>query len=274
MIQVPEHILLEAHALYRVRRVSPRRLASSLGLSVHTMRNKFQSLGLSLRSRGGGAHARSEPKPCRVAGCDRRREAKGLCKAHRYRQQRGLSLEPPIQRRDPGRGCSVDGCRRQHRAGGLCHAHSNRKLSGLSVEALILTDQPCSLCGDDKPEDRYHSSRYCSSHCARMAWSTSKLSEGTQQKVFRDHQQARAFILQLVERGYQFVKRVKPGPKEGQVLGVRRGKILAVRWRDPATDLARAKVLRRKEERQPMDLPASGTSLSSSHHLHSNDGLG
>ena len=59
---------------------------------------------------------------CSVPGCERRQEARGLCKAHYSRRRRGLPLATPL--RSYGvKGCSVAGCDRPHSARGLCNYH-------------------------------------------------------------------------------------------------------------------------------------------------------
>lgn len=59
---------------------------------------------------------------CSVPGCERRKDARGLCKAHYNRHRRGLPLATPL--RSYGvKGCLVGGCDRPHSARGLCNFH-------------------------------------------------------------------------------------------------------------------------------------------------------
>lgn len=72
-----------------------------------------------LRSRGS----------CKVEGCEKPVDAKGLCHGHYQRLQRksSLVLESPL--RTPGRLCSVPECGRPHKAKGFCAAHYKRVLN-------------------------------------------------------------------------------------------------------------------------------------------------
>jgi hypothetical protein len=52
---------------------------------------------------------------CSMEGCGRPHHAQGWCTAHLNRAQNGLSMEPPIERRDYSKTkiCTVDGCNRR-----------------------------------------------------------------------------------------------------------------------------------------------------------------
>jgi hypothetical protein len=65
-------------------------------------------------------------KCCSVDGCPATYYAKGLCRAHYARAQRGADLSKPFQEHIPDRGCLVDDCDRPHDAHGYCSLHRQR----------------------------------------------------------------------------------------------------------------------------------------------------
>jgi len=72
---------------------------------------------------------------CSHPGCTRERQSQGLCALHRHRRRKGLNMDAPPMRREPGKArrdvdlCSVDGCSRKYFARGLCNMHYQRLLS-------------------------------------------------------------------------------------------------------------------------------------------------
>ncbi len=74
--------------------------------------------------------------PCSVQGCDRKRDARGLCKGHWDWSKRhewavpthvlGTVPTGPRRRRNVGEICSVEDCARPAWTGGMCIAHYNR----------------------------------------------------------------------------------------------------------------------------------------------------
>ncbi len=72
-----------------------------------------------LRSRG----------ECKIEGCDKQIDAKGLCHGHYQRLLRSsaLALQTPL--REPGASCSVEGCDSPHKAKCFCATHYKRLLA-------------------------------------------------------------------------------------------------------------------------------------------------
>lgn len=73
------------------------------------------------------------PKICRVPGCGRKRQAKGLCQSHRKRQIQGKPVDVPIRRRLQKREsdtCIFPGCGRKHHCKGLCAVHDKQRKAG------------------------------------------------------------------------------------------------------------------------------------------------
>ncbi len=72
-----------------------------------------------LRSRG----------ECRIDGCNKEIDAKGLCHGHYQRLLRrsAVALQTPL--RESGAACSIDGCDRPHKAKGFCATHYKRVLT-------------------------------------------------------------------------------------------------------------------------------------------------
>lgn len=60
---------------------------------------------------------------------------KGLCKTHYQRTIRGIDLDRPFRRLDPGRPCSLEGCGQPSKAKGLCAFHYGRHRRGTPLDA-------------------------------------------------------------------------------------------------------------------------------------------
>lgn len=69
---------------------------------------------------------------CTFPGCERSHSAKGWCKAHYEQQRRGKSLTPV----DEARLCEFTECDRPHYAHGLCQAHYDQRRRGKSLTPI------------------------------------------------------------------------------------------------------------------------------------------
>jgi hypothetical protein len=100
---------------------------------------------------------------CTWKGCDRKFHAKGFCKLHHERQQRGLDMDAPLHGTAI---CSCPGCFKKSGSKGYCRFHLYRLKNGISFEnpkpGLIKT---CKIenCGQE-----HHSKGYCRFHYQRL----------------------------------------------------------------------------------------------------------
>ena len=99
---------------------------------------------------------------CSFEGCDKLRNAYGLCHGHRLQQRKGQELRPLGQKKPP-RVCSFEGCDKHARAYGLCPAHRRQQLKGEELQPLrhINRSPTCSFEGCERPTD---GRGLCSSH--------------------------------------------------------------------------------------------------------------
>ena len=68
------------------------------------------------------------PRLCEVDGCDRKHEAKGMCKKHYMRDYYVKHYQPVPPK--PPRLCEVEGCENRHDARGYCKSHYGKYQRG------------------------------------------------------------------------------------------------------------------------------------------------
>lgn len=94
---------------------------------------------------------------CNINGCNQKHKAKGYCKIHYDRLQRGKN---PIKKT-----CSVDGCNNKHKSGGYCNTHYLRMICYASTE---LPKKEIKACMVENCTNKYHGKGYCGIHLARF----------------------------------------------------------------------------------------------------------
>lgn len=120
-------------------------------------------------------------KECKIEGCSREVDSKGLCQMHYLRQRRGetnMSPEklnakgikrPPWKLNDPryknkGRLCDVPGCKQAFYAKGLCRKHWNSQHSKGFLACSVIFKGICKVAGC---QERETYSGYCQLHYSR-----------------------------------------------------------------------------------------------------------
>ena len=74
-------------------------------------------------------------RTCEVPGCERKYKARGYCRAHYRRWERGVPVDGPIKTTFDSltRKCAVKGCRHRYHAKGYCLLHYSRHKRGMPL---------------------------------------------------------------------------------------------------------------------------------------------
>lgn len=81
-------------------------------------------------------------RTCDIDGCDRKHEARGLCKAHYRRLVESGDPLPNVPVRGARPTCTVDGCERPHHSNGYCDTHKARMWRHGDVESRRPMSKP------------------------------------------------------------------------------------------------------------------------------------
>lgn len=105
-------------------------------------------------------------KPCKVEGCERKREAKEWCLMHYKRWKR--HGDPAVARK-PQPPCSIPDCERPHLARGWCKQHYYRwYYTGDPLTPKRPTGRPATPCRVPGCEGARNGGGYCNKHGKRM----------------------------------------------------------------------------------------------------------
>lgn len=106
------------------------------------------------------------PRLCDVPGCCKRHRAKGFCRLHYHRHQRGIELNKPLPiQGEAGKRCQASDCKRPTSERGVfCSAHHYRRDNGLPMDAPL---DPHRECGVPGCPYQHRARGFCSIHYRR-----------------------------------------------------------------------------------------------------------
>jgi hypothetical protein len=103
---------------------------------------------------------------CSFEGCDRKRDARGLCASHYSQWKRNVPLFPIGSKYDDRPKCSFDGCEGKRSAKGLCHTHYRQQWRGEELSPITrpLGRTICAVSACAEPREPGKKQVLCATH--------------------------------------------------------------------------------------------------------------